>query len=102
VRMYRPAPRTPGSRRRNSGCDTPAACWSCSPWAALGSGGCAPGVAVTMSAWVGSDGDLLNNRQPEAGRRLAARSALFDESTFRHLHHLGLGPGWQVWEVGAR
>ena len=50
----------------------------------------------------GSDGHLLDNRQPEAGRRLAALSALFDESTFRHLHHLGLGPGWQVWEVGAR
>jgi SAM-dependent methyltransferase len=49
----------------------------------------------------GSDGYLLDNRQPEAGRRLAALSALFDESTFRHLHHLGLGPGWRVWEVGA-
>jgi hypothetical protein len=40
----------------------------------------------------GSDGYLLDNRQPEAGRRLAALSASFDESTFRHLHHLGLGP----------
>jgi|tagenome__1003787_1003787.scaffolds.fasta_scaffold20850726_1 SAM-dependent methyltransferase len=44
---------------------------------------------------------LLDNQQVEAGRRLAALSALFDQSTFRHLREIGLGPGWHVWEVGA-
>jgi ubiquinone/menaquinone biosynthesis C-methylase UbiE len=48
-----------------------------------------------------NDGYLLDNQRPEAERRLAALSALFDQSTFRHLHQLGLGPGWRVWEVGA-
>jgi protein-L-isoaspartate O-methyltransferase len=47
------------------------------------------------------DGYLLDNRQTEAGRRLAALATLFDPSTFRHLTALGLGPGWRVWEVGA-
>ncbi len=49
----------------------------------------------------GNECYLLDNQQTEAGRRLAALSALFDQSTFRHLHHLGVGPGWRVWEVGA-
>jgi SAM-dependent methyltransferase len=49
----------------------------------------------------GDDGYLLDNEQPAAERRLAALSALFDQSTFRHLQHLGLGPAWRVWEVGA-
>jgi SAM-dependent methyltransferase len=50
---------------------------------------------------VGDDeGYLLANRQSGAARRLAALSALFDASTFRHLRGLGLGPGWRVWEVG--
>ena len=48
-----------------------------------------------------ADGYLLANRQSGAQRRLAALSALFDESTFRHLRDVGLGPGWRVWEVGA-
>jgi SAM-dependent methyltransferase len=47
------------------------------------------------------NGYLLANQQAEAGRRLAALAALFDPSTCRHLRALGLGPGWQVWEVGA-
>ena len=47
------------------------------------------------------DGYLLANRQSGAARRLAALSALFDASTFRHLRALGLGPGRHVWEVGA-
>ena len=47
------------------------------------------------------DGYLLDNRQAEAGRRLAALSALFDPSTFRHLRNVGLAPGCRVWEVGA-
>jgi protein-L-isoaspartate O-methyltransferase len=47
------------------------------------------------------DGYLLDNRQSEAGRRLAALAALFDASTFRHLSAIGLAPGWRVWEVGA-
>ena len=47
------------------------------------------------------EGYLLDNRQPEAGRRLQALSTLFDDWTFRHLQKLGLSPGWRVWEVGA-
>lgn len=47
------------------------------------------------------DGYLLANRQSEAERRLSALSALFDESTFRHLRDAGLGPRRRVWEVGA-
>jgi len=47
------------------------------------------------------EGYLLQNRQSGAQRRLAALSALFDESTFRHLHDAGLKRGWRVWEVGA-
>lgn len=44
---------------------------------------------------------LLDNRQVEAGARLAALSALFDPSTFRHVDALGIAPGWRCWEVGA-
>ena len=33
--------------------------------------------------------------------RLAALSAQFDAGTVRHLQHLGVGPGWRCWEVGA-
>ncbi|MET9497510.1 methyltransferase domain-containing protein [Streptomyces sp. NPDC006552] len=49
----------------------------------------------------GRDGYLLDNRQPEAGRRFDAFSTLFDPPTFRHLERLGIGPGWRCWEVGA-
>lgn len=48
-----------------------------------------------------TDGYLLDNRQDDADRRLAALSAVFDPTTFRHLRERGLGPGWRVWEVGA-
>jgi SAM-dependent methyltransferase len=44
---------------------------------------------------------LLDNRIVEAGARLAALSALFDPSTFRHVDALGIAPGWRCWEVGA-
>jgi len=44
---------------------------------------------------------LLDNRQVEAGRRFDTFADLFDPWTFRHLTAVGLGPGWQVWEVGA-
>ena len=47
------------------------------------------------------DGYLLDNRQVEAGERLAALSSLFDPTTFRHLERLGIRPGWRCWEVGA-
>ncbi len=51
---------------------------------------------------MGSDRSyLLDNQEAAAGRRLAALSTLFDESTFRHLRDVGLRPGWRVWEVGA-
>jgi SAM-dependent methyltransferase len=46
-------------------------------------------------------GYLLRNEQPQAGPRFASLAALFDDSTLRHLDHLGLGPGWRCWEVGA-
>jgi SAM-dependent methyltransferase len=46
-------------------------------------------------------GYLLDNQQPEAGRRLDALSELFDPVTFRHLVAVGLAPGWVCWEVGA-
>lgn len=47
------------------------------------------------------DGYLLDNRQVEAGERLAALASVFDATTFRHLADLGIGPGWHCWEVGA-
>ncbi len=47
------------------------------------------------------DGYLLDNRQSEAGDRLAALSSLFDPWTFRHLDDRGIAPGWRCWEVGA-
>jgi SAM-dependent methyltransferase len=50
---------------------------------------------------VADEGYLLDNQQEEAGQRFAALAALFDESTFRHLTALGIGPGRRVWEVGA-
>jgi hypothetical protein len=46
-------------------------------------------------------GYLLDNQHQQAGERLDALAALFDDSTFRHLSAVGLGSGWQVWEVGA-
>jgi SAM-dependent methyltransferase len=50
---------------------------------------------------VSSDEYLLDNRVGEAGQRMAALSALFDPSTFRHVDALGIAPGWRCWEVGA-
>ncbi|MER5440316.1 methyltransferase domain-containing protein [Streptomyces sp. NPDC002790] len=44
---------------------------------------------------------LLDNQQPEAGRRFDAFSVLFDPTTFRHIERLGIGSGWRCWEVGA-
>ncbi|NMO88471.1 methyltransferase domain-containing protein [Actinomycetospora sp. TBRC 11914] len=49
----------------------------------------------------GDTGYLLRNAQPEAGSRFASLAALFDDTTFRHLDRLGVGPGWRCWEVGA-
>ncbi len=46
-------------------------------------------------------GYLLDNREPAAGRRFAAMSALFDPATFRRISALGIAAGWRVWEVGA-
>jgi SAM-dependent methyltransferase len=47
------------------------------------------------------EGYLLDNRQAEAGPRLAAIAELFDAATFRVLGATGVGPGWSCWEVGA-
>jgi SAM-dependent methyltransferase len=44
---------------------------------------------------------LLDNRAGEASDRFSALSQLFDPVTFRHVDALGIGPGWQCWEVGA-
>jgi SAM-dependent methyltransferase len=50
---------------------------------------------------VGQGDYLLDNRAVEAGDRIAALSALFDPTTFRHVDALGIAPGWRCWEVGA-
>jgi len=47
------------------------------------------------------EGYMLDNRNAGAGDRLDALSKVFDRSTFRHLHDIGIGPGWRCWEVGA-
>lgn len=47
------------------------------------------------------DGYLLDNRRTEAGTRLHALSAIFDQWTFDHIDGTGIGPGWRCWEVGA-
>lgn len=44
---------------------------------------------------------LLDNLAPEAQGRFAGLEACFDETTFRHLTALGIGPGWRCWELGA-
>jgi SAM-dependent methyltransferase len=44
---------------------------------------------------------LLDNQEAEAGQRFDALADLFNPSTFRHMHEIGLAPGWRVWEVGA-
>jgi hypothetical protein len=50
---------------------------------------------------VSDSGYLFDNRVVEAGDRVAALSALFDPTTFRHVDALGIAPGWRCWEVGA-
>jgi SAM-dependent methyltransferase len=44
---------------------------------------------------------LLSNASNAAAERFAAFVELFDPSTFAHMEHLGLAPGWRCWEVGA-
>ena len=44
---------------------------------------------------------LLDNSHQQAGLRLEAISALFDETSFGHMRRLGLGSGWRCWEIGA-
>ena len=46
-------------------------------------------------------GYLLDPRPTDAGHPFDATGALFDATTFRHFEHLGVGPGWRCWEVGA-
>ena len=48
-----------------------------------------------------NDSYLLENRHREAGLRLEAISALFDSTTFRHIHRMNLKAGCRCWEVGA-
>ena len=47
------------------------------------------------------EGYLLDNRQIEAGVRMAAIGELFDPATFRILEATGVDAGWRCWEVGA-
>jgi SAM-dependent methyltransferase len=54
-----------------------------------------------MDRVAGDDGYLLDNRQAEAGVRLAALASLFDPWTFRHLDDRGIAASWRCWEVGA-
>jgi hypothetical protein len=56
---------------------------------------------VDNSGVTADDGYLLDNRQAQAGSRFAALAALFDQSTFRHFETIGVGRGWNCWEVGA-
>jgi SAM-dependent methyltransferase len=44
---------------------------------------------------------LLDNLAPQAGGRFAGLEACFDETTFRHLTAVGIGPAWRCWEIGA-
>ncbi len=44
---------------------------------------------------------VLDNRAAQAGDRFSALSELFDAATDRHFAAIGVGPGWQCWEVGA-
>jgi SAM-dependent methyltransferase len=44
---------------------------------------------------------LLPNASGAAAERFAAFVELFDPSTFAHMEHLGIAPGWHCWEVGA-
>ncbi|MDH6144323.1 SAM-dependent methyltransferase [Kitasatospora sp. GP30] len=44
---------------------------------------------------------LLDNRQPEAGRRFDAIAELFDAWTLQHVDRLGVTAGYHCWEVGA-
>jgi SAM-dependent methyltransferase len=46
-------------------------------------------------------GYLLPNASSAAAERFAAFAELFDPSTFAHMEHLGIAPGWRCWEVGA-
>jgi SAM-dependent methyltransferase len=43
----------------------------------------------------------LPNAWDQAGRRLELLAACYDPGTFRRLHTLGVGPGWNCLEVGA-
>ena len=44
---------------------------------------------------------LLDNQARETAGRFGALAELFDEGTFRHFERLGVGAGWNCWEVGA-
>jgi SAM-dependent methyltransferase len=59
------------------------------------------GLRSTMGRVTRDEGYLLDNQQPDAGRRFEALSELFDPVTFRHLAAVGVSPGWACWEVGA-
>jgi SAM-dependent methyltransferase len=63
------------------------------PSGSSAAGGSSPGASTS--------GYLLDNRQAEAGVRLAAIGELFDAATFRTLDATGISPGWRCWEVGA-
>jgi ubiquinone/menaquinone biosynthesis C-methylase UbiE len=44
---------------------------------------------------------VFDNAAPQAGQRFASLETIYDPWTIRHLEAIGIGPGWQCWEVGA-
>ncbi|MGW5969319.1 SAM-dependent methyltransferase [Streptomyces sp. NPDC055186] len=48
-----------------------------------------------------TDGHPLDHREDGTAEHLDAFADLFDPTTFRHLEAVGVGPGWNCWEVGA-
>lgn len=44
---------------------------------------------------------VLDNAAPQTPARFSALAELYDPTTIRHLERIGVGHGWQCWEIGA-
>jgi SAM-dependent methyltransferase len=44
---------------------------------------------------------VLDNAAPETPARFSALSELYDATTIGHLERIGVGAGWDCWEIGA-
>ena len=44
---------------------------------------------------------IFDNAAPQASQRFTSLETLYDPWTIRHLEAIGIGPGWQCWEVGG-